>query len=366
MARKANGRDPLYDVLVSRQQVYSPQQMGVLLSQVNQDRLQSLARTVGDYIAHTLPSTLAKRRGLGDYRINPYVLMTSASVMKLSAPARFADFIFNNKLYAGLETSFGKAIEAVVLGNYPIDTPAPGLWGDPPEKLTEHGALKGLSREEKARRRNVSVWREIDKSCVLGRRRYLVSIKSGPNCINDTQVEAMKSAIVEKHTTWKLESQTNYPQVEELDIVVGLTYGTERTTNNKENQILIKLLDFGFVEEDRVGRPGVLIDAATRSIRVYRCVGQDFWSFIGNPVAPDRAEHVFLEVLLGLAKGLSAGISRQDVESRVNFKIVELSTALSHFMLPHDSLPQWMRASFSEDELFWFATAMTAFYDEGI
>jgi hypothetical protein len=35
------------------------------------------------------------------------------------------------------------------------------------------------------------------------------------------------------------------------------TYGTDRTTNNKENQILVKLLEQGFVDEDRGRRPRV-------------------------------------------------------------------------------------------------------------
>ena len=39
------------------------------------------------------------------------------------------------------------------------------------------------------------------------------------------------------------------PRVKEIDVVLGLTYGTDRTTNNKENQILAKLLAGGFVEE---------------------------------------------------------------------------------------------------------------------
>jgi hypothetical protein len=62
--------------------------------------------------------------------------------------------------------------------------------------------IEGLSREEKARQRTNSVWREIDKSCVVGEQRYLISIKSGPNTINDTQVQAMYKAIADNHVQW--------------------------------------------------------------------------------------------------------------------------------------------------------------------
>ena len=125
-------------------------------------------------------------------------------------------------------------------------------------------------------------------------------------------------------------------------------------------------MEHGFEEEDRARNPGVLIDSATRSIRVYRRIGKDFWAFIGNPKAPETARFIFLEILLGLAKALSVGMENADLEARINAKIQDLSKALSNLQFPRKSLPDWIREDFSEDELFWFATAMTAFYDEGI
>ena len=40
--------------------------------------------------------------------------------------------------------------------------------------------------------------------------------------------------------------------------------------------------------------------------------------------------------------------------------------ALAKLQFPRNTLPEWVRQEFSEDQLFWFATAITAFYDEGI
>ena len=79
----------------------------------------------------------------------------------------------------------------------------------------------GLSREEKARRRTLSVWREIDKSCVVGNTRYLVTVKSGPATINDTQVDAMKDAIASHDETWLSQTKNNNPNVEKLHVVIG-------------------------------------------------------------------------------------------------------------------------------------------------
>ncbi len=358
--------NPLFDVLKSQTRRYEPDEVVRLFACVGRERVSALAGVLAEYITTNLPEAIAKRNGLSDYRTNPYVLLTCASVMKLADPARFADFLFNNKLYMGLETSFGKSIEAAILGFYPVDSGPSAKWIDPPEKVAEAQSLAGLSREQKAQRRRQSVWREIDKSCVIGKRRYLVSVKSGPNCINDTQVQAMTDAINANHGVWLEQTKRTYPEVNNLDIIIGLTYGTERTTNNKENQILAKLLGAGFAEEDRRKLPGVLMSKKGKATRVHRQIGREFWATIGNLSQPEGAQFVFLEVLLALAKALNIASKQADLETRINLKIKSLCTALSGLMFPRKGLPTWVSDSFSDTELFWFATALTAFYDEGI
>lgn len=380
MAReKRGGQNSLYELLRAKRAAFDEGRVAALFRQVDQDRVVRLSSELASFVSEKLLNSAESREVLSDYRTNPYVLMTSASIMQLSDMHRFADFIFNNKLYAGLETSYGKLVEDAVVGHYPLRSDGDRRWVNPPEKVSEFATYEGLPRQEKAAKRNASVWREIDRSCVSDNRRYLVSIKSGPNTINDTQVQGMVDAISNHHREWLRQSKEAYPQVTELDIIIGLTYGTDRSTNNKENQILAKLLTQGFVEELQPtevgplyaeehtpeGKPGVLIDEETRTIRVYRSIGQDFWAMIGDPDDPRQAEFVFLEVLLSLAKALSDGVS-DDVEERVNTKIRQLSEALATIRFPRQSLPEWVREDFSEDELVWLATAMTSFFDEGI
>lgn len=364
MARTRRTGNALSDILKAQSHHFQIEEIVRLFGEVSQQRVETLAAALAGYIGTNLPAAFEKRNGLGDYRTNPYVLMTSASVMNLDDPGAFGSFLFNSKLYMALETSFGKQIEAAFVGQYPIG--AANRWIDPPEKLAEFAALEGLNREEKAQRRLNSVWREIDKSVVVGQRRYLTSIKSGPNTINDTQVQGMTRAIIDNYQSWLTQTQATYPGVAEIDVVLGLTYGTDRTTNNKENQILVKLLQSGFEEEDRGRFPGVLIDSATRRVRIYRCIGRDFWAFIGRPDSRSQAGFVFLEVLLALAKALQQGVETAEIETRINMKLQQLILALSQLMFPRRGLPAWVRDDFSDTQLFWFATAVTAFYDEGI
>ncbi|NSX02286.1 PmeII family type II restriction endonuclease [Cupriavidus gilardii] len=362
--KKSAVPNTLSELLKSRTHHFSPEQIVRLFGSVTEERVDCLADSLAAYIGTNLPAAFERRDGLSDYRTNPYVLMTSASVMRLDDPQAFGSFLFNSKLYMALETSFGKQIEAAFVSQYPIDST--NKWIEPPEKRAEFAALVGLNREEKAQRRLNSVWREIDKSVVVGNRRYLTSIKSGPNTINDTQVQGMTRAIIDNYRAWVEQTRATYPEVTGIDVVLGLTYGTDRTTNNKENQILVKLLQNGFEEADRANEPGVLVDSETRSVRVYRCIGMDFWSFIGKPDNRPAANFVFLEVLLALAKALGRGVQNSDIETRINLKLQQLALALSSLMFPRQSLPAWVRDDFSETQLFWFATAITAFYDEGI
>lgn len=357
-------KSDLYKILKAPRRALDLDDLVNLFSLVSQQRVEALSNALCKYIQVNLATAISRRNGLGDYRTNPYVLMTSASLMNLDDSERFANFLFNNKLYMGLETSFGKSVESVFLGPYPLT--ADEKWSIPKEKLAEFKALEGLSNQQKALKRTESLWREIDTSFVSGHRRYLMTIKSGPNTINDTQVQAMTAAIRDCYLHWSKQTRENCPDVNELDIVIGLSYGTEKTTNNKENQILAKLLACGFTEEDPLVKPGVLIDDESGSVRVYRYVGKQFWGFVGNPDNPTTTEFVFLEVLLALAKALAMCAEGMELEDQVNLKLDHLITALANLRFPKKSLPDWVREDFSEKELFWFATAMTAFYDEGI
>ena len=54
------------------------------------------------------------------------------------------------------------------------------------------------------------------------------------------------------------------------------------------------------------------------------------------------------------------------LEDHVNAKLGELIAGLAELKFPRNSLPEWVRKDFIEHELFWLATAMTAFFDNGV
>ena len=341
-------RMPYDDALVSR-----------ALGSASRNRVQALSSDIEQYLITYLPRTITKKNNLADYKINPYVTMTTASAMNLQDPRDLANFLVNLKLYMSLETSFGKSLESTIMGHYPI---VGQKWHVPPEVEDESKELAGLSREDRAIARRASVWREIDRSSVIGDRRQLLTIKSGPATINDTQVSAMAEAIVDHHGHW-LQSSVRDGTVTGIDVVIGLTYGTERSTNNKENQILVKLLDGGFVEIDRVSQPGVL-SAMNGRVRVFRVVGRHFWSYAADPTRGTDTSFAFAEILLALALALKSTRSEQSIEGALNSRLDLLAEAIRGLRVTSGSVPAWVASEFSDVELTWLAAAMTVFFDQ--
>lgn len=349
-----------------RRTSFDPKELKELFRQMDQKRVKALASSIAAHIAANLQRTVERKSKLSDYRTSPYVLTAISSVMNLAKPLDLARFLLDTKLYTGLETSFGKQIESAFVQHYPSLDGLSGRWTDPIEKLEEFAGLKGLTRETKASKRSHSVWREIDKECTVGDRRYLVSIKSGPHCINDTQVAGMVHAIKENYLEWLQASKKANPKVKGIDVVIGLTYGTPATTNNKENQILVKLRGDGF--EPLKGKNGVLVDKRTKSVRVYRAVGIDFWSFIGDPRSPNKARHTFLEALLALSLAMRAGEGRESLLDSIQARGIALARAIEAIVLsfPQSLFPKWAHRELSDDEFLWLSTAITSFYDEGV
>ena len=270
-------------------------------------------------------------------------------------------------LFAVNSEMHGKIVERAFVQEYPVNSNT--KWRDPPEKLAEfEEEKKADGREAKSALRSNSIWREIDKDVVAGNRRFLTTIKSGPNTINDTQLQGMADAISSKHKTWLQMSEAETPNLEGIDVVIGLTYGTARSTNNKDNQILAKLLDRGFSVLDQQSQPGVLVDDSTGRVRVYRRIGKSFWAWIGNPHDETDQPQVFLEILLALSLAFRDLIAQgTTIEEGINQRLKQLASAMIKMQLSPDTLPKWVSdRGFGEDDLFYLVTAISAFYDEGI
>ena len=176
---------------IKHRRYYDPDTVGDWFQKVSQTRVEEIGDAMEEYISTNLPKVIRSKSRLADYRTSPYVLMATAGALQLDDLRELSKFLVDIKLYMGLETSFGKSIEKIVMSHYPMAASAEMRWGSPAEKDEEFATYAGLSQEEKSRKRINSVWREIDSACVHGDRRHLMTIKSGIATINDTQVGGM-------------------------------------------------------------------------------------------------------------------------------------------------------------------------------
>lgn len=323
-----------------------------LMENVSQTRIERVADDWSEYLTKNSKNTIEKKEDIDDYRLNPSIIAVS-SILDLADSGEIAEFIFGAKLYMALETAFGKSVEDVVMPIYPAIDAEAG-WKEHPKKVEE---MSGDARGEDL------VWQKVDKYCVVDDTAYLATVKSGPRTLNESTTDSMKSDIAEHSEAWLEGTQERHSQVENLEVIIGLTYGTDNTTNNKEMRILLKLVEEGFEEVNRGRQPGVVVHPDNDDIKVHSKVGIDFWSLVANPRDPDTGEFAFLEMLLGFVK--AADEAGEALIDKTEDNVSSLEETIDALDMPDSTYPGWVESKFDDDELVRLALILTLYYDEG-
>lgn len=154
---------------------------------------------------------------------NPLLLLITAPVYNIYSPFEVAERLQLAKAFHGDDTAFGRFGEEKLLP----------LFG---------------AREcpEKAKNR---LWEPIDRDIVVGGKRVLMSIKSGPWTMNQSHANAM----IDK-----------FPQIHEAtgcSIMIGIMYGRYENLNNK---------------------PKLVADALGNPPWFNYLVGRDFWEYVSG------------------------------------------------------------------------------------
>lgn len=324
-----------------------------LVEQINQERVNKISEEWAKYLKPNLEDTIEDKKDIDDYRLNPYAITAISGILDFESVDEISEFIFGAKLYMSLETAFGKSVENIVMPIYPIPDVETG-WKEHPEKVRE---MKSDSRSEDL------VWQKIDKYCVVNNTAYLATVKSGPRTLNESTTDSMKSDIAAHSETWLEGTKKHHPEVDELEIIIGLTYGTDNSTNNKEMRVLLKLVEEEFKEKDRQNHPGIIVHPDNQNIIVHTKVGIDFWSFVANPHDPQSAEFAFLEVMLGLIK--ASDETGEALKGKTADKVKSLEGIIDGLAMPDSTYPDWIDSEFGDDELVRLAQTLTLYYDEG-
>jgi len=231
-------------------------------------RLENSFRNKIDAHITSLPAGDAKFR---KFNTSPYVLLIHARQKNYTKISEIESDILPAKQFSSMETSAGRMVEEVVLPEY-------GWSVVPSEMHTANSALDG-------KKHDANVFR-------------LVTLKSGPRCLNDEMSENFADAIIGNYQEWVRESGLT-----KIDFTYGVLYGTKKISNKKDWHILRnikeKMASSITVLQDnqwncQFVENGITVDVTIR-------VGLDWWEHLGG-------ELCFIEVFTALIRAcINAG-----------------------------------------------------------
>lgn len=190
------------------------------------------------------------------YNTNPFVLLMYSSQKQYRRVKETEAAIVPAKVFSSMETSAGKMVERVMLSHY------------------------GWECVDSAMHTTESV---VDGRKLDGDTLRLVTLKSGPNCINDSMTDSISSEIVKYAADWGRQAS-----VKKVEFTIGILYGTPKMSNKKDWHILRKA---ALAVQDS-GSKATLVEspddkwqfqfkvkgvAVTANIRI----GKSFWDHLG-------------------------------------------------------------------------------------
>ena len=221
-------------------------------------------RRIGSHIV-SLPAEDAVFR---KFNTNPYVLLIHARQREYTKISELEADILPAKQFSSMETSAGKMVEEVVLPEY-------GWQSVISEMHSTNSALDGKRKEQ-------DIYR-------------LVTLKSGPRCLNDEMSENLADAVLNNFEKWAQEGGVN-----RIDFTYGVLYGTKKLSNKKDWHILRNIKE----KSERLGNAitlepqkrwecqfkgnGIVVDVSVR-------IGLDWWNHLGG-------ELCFIEVFTALVR----------------------------------------------------------------
>jgi len=202
-------------------------------------------------------SALASSKLFRDYNTNPFVLLFYSSQKKLTNVKEIEEAIVPAKVFSSMETSAGRMVERVVLSHY-------GWQCIDSAMHTTESVVDG---------------RKIENGLLR-----LVTLKSGPLCINDSMTHSISSELVTYVAKWAKASS-----VKNVEFTVGVLYGIPKKSNKKDWHILRRACD----AVERLGRTARVVELPNGlwhcrfkignvNVKAQVCIGKSLWELIGG------------------------------------------------------------------------------------
>lgn len=257
----------------------------------------------------SLPNTTASFDKFGT---SPFVLLIHSREHSYSRVSELERDILPAKQFSSMETSAGRMVEDVVLPIY-------GWKCVPSEMHTAYSAIDG---------------KRLDGDIL-----HLVTLKSGPRCLNDEMSENFADAILQHAGTWAREAG-----VSNIDFTYGTLYGTHKTSNKKDWHILRNVWEKNpqsCVQTPEKRWDCSFIDNETAAkVMVTVRVGLDWWRLLGGDTC-------FVEVMSAMIRACvtpCAIVEEEEYKISDMFDIVSLKNIPRTFnvsLLQRSQLP-WL------------------------
>jgi len=211
-----------------------------------------------------------KNSNLKKFNTSPYVLLIHSFKNKYTKLSEIESDILPAKEFSSMETSAGRMIEEVALPIYG--------WKTVPSAMhTANSALDGLRK--------------------VGTTIKLVTLKSGPRCLNDEMSENFADAILNNAENWAKTNSANH-----IEFTYGVLYGTRKQSNKKDWHILRNLTDKLSAKKFTI-LPKRIWNCSFKlkkiKVDVNIRIGYDWWSYLRN-------ENTLLEIAVALIRATIA------------------------------------------------------------
>ena len=262
-----------------------------------------------------------------DYNTNPFVLLFYSSQQKFTRVDEIECVLVPAKVFSSMETSAGRMVERVVLPPYGWDCVDSGMH------TTD------------------SV---VDGSKLDGDTLRIVTLKSGPRCINDSMTGDIARELVDNAPAWAKKAK-----VKKVEFTVGVLYGTRKKSNKKDWHILRRACE---IVTERANRSTSVMETPAdkwqcrlkiKGVEVTARVelGESLWSLVGS------GHDAFTELLCAAVRSCidPSNSPKKNVKFQIPDlgKIIELTAAQkkTNFTVLQKSQVEWfllMAAHFAE------------------
>lgn len=248
-------------------------------------------------IAAHIGSLPTAQASFSKFSTSPFVLMFYSKKRGYSRVSEIESDIIPAKVFSSMETSAGRMVEEVVLPFYG--------WEVVPTQMHSVESL-------------------LDGKKIKGDDLSVVTLKSGPRCLNDEMAQNIGRDIATHASAWA----SKY-DADSVDFTYGVLYGTKAISNKKDWHVLRSIAEVlpVHVETIETHRKAWSIHYAVDGINVRASVriGIDWWTYLGGP-------NTWLEVCIALIRAcvIPAGV-RTDVPK---YTISDLESIIDTSGLP--------------------------------